>query len=215
MNEDAAGRPRPGVALRLALLFLAAASVCACSGGSGYLVSPSLRAAADPRVAVLPFDNQSTDMNADEMMRKLAGEGFSRRGYLPLPSEEADEKLSGLGVSEGGQLAGVKPEDLAKALGADLLCFGDVEDFTFQNLGFVVRKSVRLKVRLVSGATGETLYEGTGSGKDVKVYMNSDEAKAAFVEQLAVKLVQNILKSPLKREAETAADKALDRLPRR
>ena len=166
-------------------------------------------------MAVLPFDNQSTDISASDIMRKLAAENLSRRGYLPLQAEEVDGKLSALGVSEGGQLPGVKPEEIAKAAGTDLLLYGDVEDFTFQNLGFVIRKSVGLKVRLVSASTGETLYEGTGSGKDVKVFMNGDEAKAAFVEQMAVKLVQNILKSPLKKEAEAAAWKAIDGLPRR
>lgn len=186
-----------------------------CAGGGAYLVSPSLREAPDPRVAVLPFDNQSTDVGAADIMRALAAEGFEKRGYQYLPLDEVDGKLSGLGISEGGQLPGVAPAEIGRALGADLLCYGDVEDFTFQNLGFVVRKSVILRVKMVSAASGETLYEGSGSGKDVKVYFNKDEAKAAFVEQLAVKLLQNLLKTPLKREAETAAWKALDRLPRR
>lgn len=197
------------------LALLACLFAGACAGKPAYLVSPSLRDAADPRVAVLPFDNQSTDMNAAEVMRKLTQDNFSKRGYPPLSAEEVDAKLSGLGVSEGGQLPGVKPEAIGKALGADLLCYGNVEDFTFQNLGFVIRKSVKLQIKLVSAATGETLYEGNGAGKDVKLFMNQDEAKAAFVEQLAVKLVQNILKTPLKKEAETAAWKALDGLPRR
>ncbi|MCM2267395.1 MAG: DUF799 domain-containing protein [Elusimicrobiales bacterium] len=196
-------------------LILPACLAAACAGKAAYLVAPSLRTAADPRVAVLPFDNQSTDVGAADVMRKLAQENFGRRGYPPLPAEEVDAKLSGLGISEGGQLPGVKPADLGKALGADLLCYGDVEDFTFQNLGFVIRKSVGLKIKLVSAATGETLYEGSGSGKDVKFFMNKDEARAAFVEQMAVKLVQNILKTPLKKEAEAAAWKALDGLPRR
>ncbi|MDD5210263.1 MAG: DUF799 family lipoprotein [Elusimicrobiales bacterium] len=187
----------------------------ACAGGGAYLVSPSLRTAADLRVAVLPFDNQSTDVGAADIMRGLAAEGFEKRGYPYLPLAEVDGKLSGLGVSEGGQLPGLKPADIGRALGADLLCYGDVEDFTFQNLGFVVRKSVILRVKIVSASSGEILYEGTGSGKDIKVYFNKDEAKAAFVEQLAEKLVQNLLKIPLKREAEAAAWKALDRLPRR
>jgi hypothetical protein len=187
----------------------------ACAGKPVYVVSPSLRAATDPRVAVLPFDNQSTDITAPDVMRKLAEENFGKRGYLPLPAEEVDSKLSGLGVSEGGQLPGVKAEDIGKALGADLLCYGSVEDFTFQNLGFIIRKSVKLQLKLVSASTGETLYEGSGAGKDMKVFLNKDEAKAAFVEQLAVKLVQNILKTPLKKEAEAAAWKALDGLPRR
>lgn len=190
---------------------LAAASACAFK--AEYLVSPSIRTLQDPRVAVLPFENESTDLTASDVMRKLASEGLGKKGYPPLPDAEVDGKLSGLGISEGGQLAGLPPADIGKALGADLLCYGDVEDFTFQNLGFVIRKSVRLKIRLVSASTGETLYEGTGAGRDVKVFLDKDEAKAAFVEQLAVKLVQNILKTPLKKEAEAAAGQSLASLP--
>lgn len=196
-----------------ACLLLAALGGCA--GRGAYLVSPAVRDLPDARVAVLPFGNQSTAVDADAIMRKLAAERLERRGYSPLPLEGVDEALRGLGVSDAGQLSAVSSSETASAVGADLLCYGDVEDFTFQNLGFVVRKAVTLKVKLVSAATGETLYEGTGSGRDMKVHVSQDEAKAAFVEQLAVKLVQNILKSPLKREAEAAADKALDRLPRR
>lgn len=193
---------------------LAAAAGCATFKPS-VTVAPSLRDWPDLRVAVLPFDNQSTDLNAADVMRKLAAKEFGKRGYQALPLEEVDEKLSGLGISEGGQLPSVKPEEIAKALGADLLCYGDVEDFTFQNLGFVIRKNVVLSVRLLSAASGEVLYQATGEGKDLKIYTKRDEAKAAFVEQLAAKLVQNLLKSPLKKEAEAAAWKTLDGLPRR
>lgn len=191
------------------------ASACGCAMKSSLMVSPALRTWPDARVAVLPFDNQSTDVGAADVMRKLASEEFSKRGYQPLPAEEVDGKLSGLGISEGGQLPSVKPEELGKALGADLLCYGDVEDFTFQNLGFVVRKNVVLTVRMLSASSGEVLYEATGTGRDLKLYTNKDEAKAAFVEQLALKLVQNLLKTPLKKEAAAAAWKALDGLPRR
>ena len=192
------------------------ASACGCAATKSVLiVAPALRTWPDARVAVLPFDNQSTDIGAADVMRKLAAEGFEKRGYQPLPFEEVDNKLSGLGISEGGQLPSVKPEELGKALGTDLLCYGDVEDFTFQNLGFVVRKNVLLSVKLLSASTGEALYEASGAGRDLKFYTNKDEAKAAFVEQLALKLVQNLLKTPLKKEAEAAAWKALDGLPRR
>jgi len=186
-----------------------------CAGKSVLLVSPALREFADPRVAVLPFDNQSTDLGAADVLRKLAAEGFQKRGYLPLPLEVVDAALAGLGVSEGGQLPAVKPEDIGKALGTDLLCYGDVRDFTFQNLGFIVRKNVALDVKVLSAASGETLYEASGTGRDLKIYTDKDEAKAAFVGQLALKLAQNLLKTPLKKEAEAAAWNALDGLPRR
>lgn len=196
-------------------LALLLAACCACAGKAAYLVSPALRTATDPRVAVLPFDNETTDMSAPDIMRKLAGEGFERRGYPTLDAAEVDTKLSALGISEGGQLPGLKPQDIGRALGVDLLCYGDVEDFTFQNLGFLIRKNVTLHVRLVSASTGETLYEGTGSGKDIKVFFNREEAKYAFIEQMAEKVVSNIFKVPLKREAGISAERALDSLPRR
>ncbi len=197
------------------LLALLLAAGCGCAGKAVYLVSPALRTAADLRVAVLPFDNQSTDMSAPDVMRKLAEQGFTRRGYLPLDTAAVDAGLSALGISEGGQLPGLKPQDIGKALGADLLCYGDVQDFTFQNLGFLIRKNVTLQVRLVSAATGEILYEGSGNGKDIKVFFNREDAKRAFVEQMAMKVVSNIFKVPLKREADLSADRALGGLPRR
>ena len=197
------------------MLTLLLAAGCGCAGKADYLVSPALRTAADPRVAVLPFDNQSTDMSAPDILRKLAEEGFAKRGYPPLNAAAVDAGLSGLGVSEGGQLPGLKPQDIGRALGADLLCYGDVEDFTFQNLGFLIRKNVTLHVRLVSAVTGETLYEGSGNGKDIKVFFNREDAKRAFVEQMAMKVVASIFKVPLKREAELSADRALGSLPRR
>jgi len=202
-------------ARRLILCAVLAAAAWGCSGKSAYLVSPALGALPDPRVAVLPFDDQSTDVNAADIMRKLAAEGFARKGYPYLPLAEVDARLSGMGISEGGQLPGLAPKAIGAALGADLLCYGDVEKFTFQDLGFVVRKEVRLHLKVISASTGETLYEKSGTGKDFQVYTNKDDAKRALVEQLAVKMVQNILKTPLKREAEISAEKALDSLPRR
>ena len=190
-------------------------AACACAVKPAYLVSPALSAAADLRVAVLPFDSQAVDISAPDVMRKLAAENLSLRGYAPLPAADVDTKLSALGISEGGQTGGVKPKDIGAALGVDLLCYGEVEDFNFQNLGFVIRKSAALKVKLVSAATGETLYEGSGSGKDIKVYLDRDEATRAFEEQKAIKLADNMMKVLLKREAEKAAWQALDGLPRR
>ena len=190
--------------------------LCACaSGGDAYLVSPNLRASADPRVAVLPFNNQSTDITAPEYMRKLSGERFAKWGYSPAAFEDTDEKLKNIGISDGGQLPSVTPARLGAVLGTELLCYGDVEDFTFQNAGFVVRKSVVLRLKIVSASSGETLFEASGAGKDMKFYLDKEEAKKAFVENAAVKLVQNIFKSPLHQEAELAVTHVFDRMPKR
>ncbi|OGS46068.1 MAG: hypothetical protein A3J79_11225 [Elusimicrobia bacterium RIFOXYB2_FULL_62_6] len=201
---------------RGALALAAAWFLAACAAGDAYLISAqALAAAADPRVVILPFENQTTDLAAPGMLRELAAERFSSRGYAPVDAAETELKLRELGVTDGGQLPSVRPADIAKLFGADLLCYGTLEDFTFQNVGFIVRKSVRLRLKLVSAASGETLFEASGSGKDVKVYLDADEAKIAFIEATAAKLIQNLLKSPLRQEARTAVNRIFDRLPRR
>ncbi|MBU2574878.1 MAG: DUF799 family lipoprotein [Elusimicrobia bacterium] len=194
---------------------LAAGLLASCAGGGSYLISPELRAAADPRVVILPFENQTIDVTAPEMLRGFVADRFSKWGYAPFEPAETDLKLRAIGITDGGQLSSARPADIAELFGADLLCYGALEDFTFQNVGFVVRKSVRLKLKMISAATGETLFEASGAGRDVKVYLDKDEARIALVEALAVKLVQNILKSPLKKESETAVYRIFDRMPRR
>lgn len=198
-----------------AVLAGALCALCACASGESYLVSPNLRSAPDSNVAVLPFNNQSTDVTASDYMRKLSGERFLKWGYAPVPFEDADEKLKTIGISDGGQLTAVPPARLGALLGADLLCYGDVEDFTFQNLGFIVRKSVILRLKIISAASGETLFEASGKGRDMKFHIDKEEAKKAFIEAAAVKLVENMLKSPLHKEAETAVSRVFDRMPRR
>jgi hypothetical protein len=82
-------------------------------------------------------------------------------------------------------------------------------------LGFVIRKSVRLRLKIVSAGTGETLFEAAGKGRDIRVFLNTDEAKAAFVVYSAEKLAQNMLKHPLLAESEKAMGQVFERLPRR
>lgn len=199
---------------RTIFLLVAACLAAACAGRESYTIAPGLRA-ADPRVVLLPFENQTTDVSAPDILRALAAERFSKWGYVPFDQGETDQKLRSIGISDGGQLPSVKPADIAALFGADMLCYGILEDFTFQNVGFVVRKSVRLRLKLVSAASGEVLFDAAGSGKDMKIYLNRDEARMALVEATAVKLVQNILKSPLKKESQAAVNQIFDRMPRR
>ena len=137
------------------------------------------------------------------------------RGYAPFALGETDERLRAIGITDGGQLASVKPADIAAPFGADLLCYTTLEDFTFQNLGFIVRKNVKLRLKIVSASTGETLFDAEGAGKDLKVYLDREEAKQAFLINSAAKLVQNMLKHPLWPQTEKALDRIFDRMPQR
>lgn len=187
----------------------------ACAGPDSYLVSPALQTVPDARIALLPFENYSNDVSAPGLLREEASKRFALRGYAPLGTGESDEKLRAMGITDGGQLPAFKPADIGKALGVDLLCYGSLEDFTFQNLGFIIRKSVRLRLKIVSAGTGETLFEAAGKGRDLKVFLDRDEAAAAFVVYSAQKLFENMLKHPLRAESEKALDRVFERLPRK
>lgn len=95
--------------------------------------------------------------------------------------------------------------------GAPLLCRGEVRDFTFENLGQALRRSVRLKVTITRAAGGEKLYEGRGSGYAVESYTGTSEAQAAF----AAAGGSRGAASALARQASDAAWEALGALPRR
>ena len=163
-------------------LLSAAVLACACAGERAYLVSPALRTAPDTRVAVLPFENNSAEPGAPGVMRALTAEGLGPRGYPAVPAAEVDAALRGLRRREGEPLTA----EAGRALGAGLLCYGTVEDFAFENIGLAVKKSVRLRLKIVSAATGETLFEGSGAGKNFKSFPDQAAAKLYFIEQGAL-----------------------------
>lgn len=195
---------------RLAACCLYLATACACAGQGAYVISTSLRLAPDPRVGVMPFENNSFEPGAAATMRMLAADGLGRRGY-PAQSPEA---VDGILRSFGQRSGSLSLADTGSALGVGLLCYGTVEDFYFENLGLAVRKSVRLRLKLISASTGETLFEGSGSGQDFKSFPDQAAAKRYYMEQAA--LSGGVPKTAaLQREARTAAEQVLDRLPRR
>ena len=204
-----------GLSRRVVLLTPVLAVLSACAGSGAYIVSPALKSAPDGRIVMLPFENSSNDVSAPVLIREAAAKRFSARGYAPFNLGDTDERLRALGVTDGGQLAAVKPADIGAAFGADLLCYGTLEDFTFQNLGFVIRKHVKIRFKIISASTGLTLFEAEGIGKDLKIYLDKEEAKRAFIVNSAMKLAQNMLKHPLGPETETALNRVFDRLPQR
>ncbi len=172
-------------------------------------------AVAEASVVVLPFENQTTNLIGPGMLRKMVFERFSEKGYHTVSMEEIDEKLKKIGVTDGGQLSYISQGVLKETFGNRLACFGTVEYFTFQNLGFIVRKKVVLKIKVVSLVDDKVVFEATGKGSDTKFFLSKDEAKEAFVKQMALKLLDNMFKSPLKREARAALRRIFKKIPRR
>lgn len=182
-----------------------------------YIVSEKFSQVGESSVAVLPFDNESADLDAEKYMRDEVIKNLAIRGYSPMTPDAVDEKLKELGISDGGQLPAFKPSQIAEKLSCRILIYGYIENYIFQNLGFIVRKKAELSIKAVDGLDGSVLYEGFGSGDDSKFYTNKKEAEAAFLVNTGVKLVSNVSnKNLLMGEAvKKAVEKALERFPRK
>lgn len=194
---------------RLIAYGLCLASACACSGEGAYFISASLRQAPDVRVAVLPFENNSSEPGAPAVMRALVARGLGRRGYSALPPDTT-AAIQRRSRAQGA----VSYEDGGLETAAGLLCYGSVEDFTFENLGLAVKKSVRLRLKIISAVTGERLFEGEGTGEDFKSFPDQAAAKSYYMSQAAENNGADAA-SALKRETLEAVEQVLDRLPRR
>lgn len=79
------------------------------------------------------------------------------------------------------------PRRLGEALRVDGLFYGTVEDFAFQNVGFMLRREVKLRLRLVFASTGETLWDDSGEGVTVLAAIKKREAERRMLLKLPVR----------------------------
>ncbi|MBI4422500.1 MAG: DUF799 family lipoprotein [Elusimicrobia bacterium] len=194
---------------------LAACLASGCGGAPVRYVAPDYRSRCPPRVALLPFENESVDLVGPEMLRRMVQARLMEHGYEALPLELVDEKLRGLGGGEAGALARLEPGRVAKALEVGGLFYGTVEEFTMQNVGFVARRSVRLRVRFVEAPGGERLWEDTGKGSTGTLTLDKKAAQRIFLEGLLERGVESLFRTPLMPESKAAVQDLFSRLPRR
>lgn len=167
--------------------------------------------AADASIVVLPFANETTDMDAPKIVREAFLAGITGRGCNIVPVETSDEKLVDNGITQGGQLNAVDPETLKDMLGVDYVFYGNVEGFSSKNIMVYVSRWVKASFRLVYTPKGESLWEAGGEAKEREYHfsLDADRMKEAMVEGL----VSGLLQSALKDEAAKAVSNALGTLP--
>ncbi|MBI4422895.1 MAG: DUF799 family lipoprotein [Elusimicrobia bacterium] len=81
----------------------------------------------EPRVAVLPFSDETTSVDGPVLARQLVHAALAAGGHVVLPLAEVDERLRERGFTQGGQLKAAAPEKLARWLDAGRLVFGHIE----------------------------------------------------------------------------------------
>ncbi|MBP7796574.1 MAG: DUF799 family lipoprotein [Elusimicrobiales bacterium] len=164
-------------------------------------------------IAVLPFENESNDLTAPDMLRDMVISSFAKKGWDVIKKETVDEKLRSIGITDGGQLPAVEVKELYELLNVNYLCYGYIHDFNMQNLGYIIKKNVEIEIKIVKADTGEVVFDEAGKGRDIKIYTNSDDAKKAFLENAAIKLVSDIVNRPLYKQSEEAINKIFVKIP--
>ncbi len=142
------------------------------------------------KVAVLPFTNETADMDIAPLAREGIAAGFGRLGYSVMDLDECDAKLREGGITQAGQLAAVERQTLGELVGADFVVFGEVEEF-----GARLNSEFKSSFRMVHAPSGETLWVARGDaarGPVQDLYRNRISAARERGDLLHGPLVKNL-----------------------
>lgn len=172
-------------------------------GGCAATAPVARRSASFPAtIALLPLENQSLDLRAPELLRDLLDTYLSAAQFNLTDVNEAEEKLRGIGIQEGGQLNAVAPRKLGELLEAEALLYGDIETFNNANVGVYASRTVKVRLWLVDAKTGKKLWETEKSKANSELGLSKERAKSILVSGYANKAVENFMDNPLYPESE-------------
>lgn len=199
----------PGIRRARACLVFAVVAIALVSGCKVPPPTPPLV----KTVAILLFDNESNDINADDTMRRYVYLAMKPSVYEIQDIKQTADFLTNVGIIDGGQLPIVDPVKLGKDLGVQALLYGYVEHFGYTNIGFYVSRKVSLGLKLVDVGSGAVLWENSQTVANRKLTLDKDEAQKAFFKGLGEQAVDKLFKSPLEEEARQVTIKTLRTLP--
>jgi hypothetical protein len=167
------------------------------------------------KVAVLPMDNESNDLDGPVFVRKLMAQALAARGFQILSNDDVDAKLKEQGFTDGGQLRATTPQKIGEWTGADSLVYSKLESFDYINLGVYAVRRVKIMATLINAKTGEKLWEAEREGATRYVATNKKQAERQFAAQMAIKMAEKMAHRPLQLESRMAVDRLLSTLPYR
>ncbi|MFC2061600.1 hypothetical protein ACFLUV_03730 [Elusimicrobiota bacterium] len=141
------------------------------------------------RIAVLPFENESNDIEAGELFRTLIYKGMEKKDLILITLEEIDETLLGLGITDGGQLASISQDELMKALDVRSLLYGTLKKCNYITAGLYMKKEVLGNVQLYE--ENELIWEDEASKQEKEFRAN---IKKALGEQIQKRVLEKALK---------------------
>ncbi|MBI4668950.1 MAG: DUF799 family lipoprotein [Elusimicrobia bacterium] len=164
------------------------------------------------RWAVLPFANETVDLDGPSHVRAALEAGLGAMGWPMANPEEVDAKLKSESITDGGQLNALTPQKIGGLLGAEYLIYGNLEEYKTVPLGVYHKVQVRLALRVVEAKTGKELWRQTEEVTRQSV-APPKRAAEAFAVQLAGRQLKKLTKTYLKKEVDEVVLKLLACLP--
>lgn len=115
-------------------------------------------------VALLPFENQTNNMEAAQKVRQMLYEQMKLKGYRLIELNEIDSQLKILGITDGGQLGALSLKQIRDKIRADRFCYGSVIEFGQKSAVALTQRKVEINLKLVETRTGKVIFEGSESG---------------------------------------------------
>jgi hypothetical protein len=168
-------------------------------------------AQAGPRIAVAPMENRSNDLAASEIIRVSFIEQIAAQGWNAMPTDESDRLLrETLGISYGGQLKAVTPEEVCRALGVEGVFYGEVQEWNKTTTGIYNTVSVVAGFRLFR-KDGALAWEG--GDRQFKQSVPRGGGGSGLGAEIVGSALANLLMNPMTPYGKAAGRNAAKKLP--
>ncbi len=123
-------------------------------------VSPSWLPKNGPplTVAIMPFDNLTSDDEIGTLVRKSFYNHFSSKNYRDVELSTVDRALESIQRTQAGTWREVPPETLGKYLHADFVIYGKVKDYEKLFLGVYSQLVLTVEIEMVECRNGKGVW---------------------------------------------------------
>lgn len=132
--------------------------MCGCGVGPKYYTKPEFELNNFKRVAVLPFDNFTSDEYAGEKIRRSVITELLSRGVDVIEPGEVTRALRELKVKSLGTIKMADTQSIAKTLGVETVMMGSVEAFGISKGISVSYPEVSINLMLIEASSGNIIW---------------------------------------------------------
>lgn len=174
------------------ICLLLSALVSACATQPTYNYS-AFKAAAPRSILILPANNRSPDINANNAVLAQMTRPIAEAGYYVIPVGLMDASFRENGVHNGAEAQNINIKKLREIFGADAALYTDITEYGNSYRLISAETAVTLRARLVDLRSGIVLWEGAARASSSEQNNNSGGGLAGLLIQAAVQQVVNQL----------------------